>query len=1830
MKKFLLVFVAACFSSISFAQMSGSYTIGGTGANFSSVVQAVDTLNANGVNGAVVFNIRSGTYTGQAKINNPTGTSATNTVLFRPDTGNTAAVIIQHSSTSTTNNGTVILNGSKYISFDSLTIRARGSSYSTVVGFQGAPEKITFNGCKLEGYAFATTSTWQSIIYDNSGSNNQAKDITFKDNDIKNGSYGVYSRGASTSNQQTGWKITNNRFTNQYYMGAYFYYTNVSFNGNSVKSPSTGGYRYPYGAYFYYCYNTEVRKNNIQMVSSGATYSYGVYMYYCHATSSSRKFVANNMVYCSKSYYAFYFYRPNYVDFVHNTVKSGTGYNCLYTLYYYPGTNNNNRNNIFYNSTGGYAMYQISNPSARTHNNYYSTGTATNFTRGSTEKTLDPMFVSTSDLHITNIALNNSGTNISAITTDIDGDARTSSRDMGADEVTPDTLDLKLLSLKQTYCSGSQSVKLDVMNFGLDTIKSAKISWKLAKNGGTPVTQTPYAFSGNLVSGAVASWTLGTFTFNLDTTYQIWAYIDTVNSRKDLDLTNDTTQTDTFRTALSGVYTVGGSMPDYATPALAVAAAKAYGLCGATTFKIRSGTYNAALTINNIPGISSTNTLRFTSDTGATQPVITSTTMTPTLRFDGISYVTFDRLSLTSRVSGGTVAEFTKKNTKITFDSCYMRTDTNSTGFNCRVISNLNNNPLHGLTVKNSKLIGGYYSVYLRGNNTTALDSSFTLTNSELLQFYYYGIYQFYCTKPVITKNKIDNWGRRLAPSFTYGVYMYYTDHFKLNGNYIRTSATQTPYSLYIYYCDGTSSSRSELRNNMITAPRKTYLTSRTFYNIRIYNSRYMDFQYNNILLNSGGAGAYCAYVYGPNMNLKNNNITNLSSGYAYYRLSTGITETYNNIYAPNGTRSNVGFGTGTINVDPEYISDHDLHVQSISLNNTGNRITGITTDYDGDTRATTPDIGADEFTPPANDLRPYAVISPEFGACGQDSADVIILVKNNGTATQTTQPTTVIVTSPIRDTLTATGSKTIATNRIDTVRLGKINTSIGGNFTFKLITSLSGDQRKENDTLEITGHKIFKSPRNPVVGNNIVVCNNIDTGLFANTNANRVYWYEHPDSASFYTGDTLVVNKNSRDTLWVRGSDDYKSRLGILNNSVGFGNYLTVNSNYGLRFDVVKTLTIDTVTVYQQTAGNVRVRLYSSGGTTLEDTTFAVNSAGIAKLPIGFKVIPGKGYKLDATGSNTRLYYTYSGVNYPYRDIDSAIFITAASNGSTRQYYFFYDWKISVEGCESDLVKVPIDVRPSLTVNIGPDTGYCVGSTFNYTLNATTTGGVVYKWQNNTTAATYTVNSGGTYWVDVTSGNGCVSRDSVVVSVVPIPTVTFTGGHYCTNQGGLAINGSPGPGRISGSGVSNNLYYPGVVGVGSHSLTYTYTDSIGCSNSAVGTMVVDTAPAVTLTPPPTICQNKLSVPLSGGAPAGGYYFGKNIQGNKILPKTLGVDTINYVYYSLNGCHDTAQKTVTIISSPQVTWANIPDQCQNTPPFTLNGSPAGGIYSGPGISGSTYDPAAGGVGLQKLSYTVTGGNGCSTVETKEVRVYPKPYVSFGSLVSACEHEKTYKLVTGGPGGGTYSGAHVDPVTRTFDVQAAGPGTYPIVYMRSNQYGCKDSLTQNLVINPTPKANFGGDKQICGGQTVTLDAQNTGGKFLWNTGDTTQTLTISGNSGSFIVTITANGCRGVDSVKVSYEATCVGIDQKLLNKVGVNIYPNPSNGVVNLKMTGFENMDVEFVIHAVNGQKVFEVDRSNLDPVHNDQIDLTGFNDGVYLLYINTSEGSLVYRLTISR
>ena len=172
-------------------------------------------------------------------------------------------------------------------------------------------------------------------------------------------------------------------------------------------------------------------------------------------------------------------------------------------------------------ATSGNAVF-----SAINYNDYYSTSTnlTSNGTNASITNTLaqvqatiggnanslniQPVFVSANDIHLdptSNTALNNQGTTIAGITTDIDGDTRGATPDMGADEFSPCTaVNFTLQPVPASTCPGSNA------RFVVNTSNGTSYRWQVNTGSGfTNITNNAiYSGATNdtlLITGATAA-----------------------------------------------------------------------------------------------------------------------------------------------------------------------------------------------------------------------------------------------------------------------------------------------------------------------------------------------------------------------------------------------------------------------------------------------------------------------------------------------------------------------------------------------------------------------------------------------------------------------------------------------------------------------------------------------------------------------------------------------------------------------------------------------------------------------------------------------------------------------------------------------------------------------------------------------------------------------------------------------------------------------------------------------------------------------------------------------------------------------------------------------------------------------------------------------------------------------------------------------------------------------------------------------------------------------------------------------------------------------------
>lgn len=257
-----------------------------------------------------------------------------------------------------------------------------------------------------------------------------------------------------------------------------------------------------------------------------------------------------------------------------------------------------------------------------------------------------------------------------------------------------------------------------------------------------------------------------------------------------------------------------------------------------------------------------------------------------------------------------------------------------------------------------------------------------------------------------------------------------------------------------------------------------------------------------------------------------------------------------------------------------------------------------------------------------------------------------------------------------------------------------------------------------------------------------------------------------------------------------------------------------------------------------------------------------------------------------------------------------------------------------------------------------------------------------------------------------------------------------------------------------------------------------------------------------------------------------------------------------------------------------------------------------------------------------VTETFTDGSICeSAASVVTITINPNPTnVTFAALSDICENASNYTLVEGAPSGGTYSGIGVS--SGTFNPATAGAGTKTLTYTYTDGNNCSASATQTITVNAIPTVTFSALADICiyNSPVVLSGGLPTGGTYSGigvtagsfnpaTAGLDTHILTYSyidgnGCSGSATSSITVDGCASIDETNVS----------------GLAIYPNPTNGVINVQ---FEGNTANVSIIDLTGKTV-----SNKTIQSNEIIDLSNLNAGTYFVNVDVNGTTSTERVIV--
>lgn len=341
-------------------------------------------------------------------------------------------------------------------------------------------------------------------------------------------------------------------------------------------------------------------------------------------------------------------------------------------------------------------------------------------------------------------------------------------------------------------------------------------------------------------------------------------------------------------------------------------------------------------------------------------------------------------------------------------------------------------------------------------------------------------------------------------------------------------------------------------------------------------------------------------------------------------------------------------------------------------------------------------------------------------------------------------------------------------------------------------------------------------------------------------------------------------------------------------------------------------------------------------------------------------------------------------------------------STGNTASgTYTYYVTQTDVNNCSSlaTLVTQTINPQPSIPT-ISGNTVYCEGQSIQ-TLSGT---GTNIKWYSNPahtilvgTGSSFTpfISSTSTFYVTSTSASGCVSNDAIItVTIHPLPAIpTASNMNACEGSTipDLTATGSNlewfSDAALTNSVANGTNYATGMTTVGTYTYYVVQTDGNNCtSNPQNVSLTINSVPtAPVITGDLIYCQNETLTALTATGTTVFWYSDAALTttvntGNQFTP-SITTSSSFYVNQVSNGCESPVTTvTVTINPLPTVSFTGLNAVYMlNDPSATLIGSPAGGVFSGPGVSGNSFIPSLAGIGGPYfITYTYTDpSTGCT-------------------------------------------------------------------------------------------------------------------------------------------------------------------------------------------------------------------------------------------------------------
>ncbi|MFN8242798.1 MAG: PKD-like domain-containing protein [Ferruginibacter sp.] len=323
---------------------------------------------------------------------------------------------------------------------------------------------------------------------------------------------------------------------------------------------------------------------------------------------------------------------------------------------------------------------------------------------------------------------------------------------------------------------------------------------------------------------------------------------------------------------------------------------------------------------------------------------------------------------------------------------------------------------------------------------------------------------------------------------------------------------------------------------------------------------------------------------------------------------------------------------------------------------------------------------------------------------------------------------------------------------------------------------------------------------------------------------------------------------------------------------------YTWTNNNTSIGLSSGGTGTIPGFTAVNNTSAPVTATItvtpnYSNAGVSCAGTpvtyTITVNPTGSVNA-VGNKVLCNGA----ATGA-INFSSAVAGTTFAWTNSNTSIGLAASGTGNIASFTATNATSAPITAtitvtptagtCGGTAMSFTITVNPTASVNAIANQTVCNGSTTAAVTPTSSVAGVVFNWTIDNPSIGVGLVPGGTgsfpsftainttnspitatvtYTATLISGGATCAGPArtFTITVNPSPNVVFTNmpPRVCLTDTVVVLNATPAGGVWSGRGVVNNTFNARLAGLGASTITYTYTNSSGCTNAVNATIVVN------------------------------------------------------------------------------------------------------------------------------------------------------------------------------------------------------------------------------------------------------------------------------------------------------------------------------------------------------------------------------------------------------